>query len=95
MDALLAALNELNESPVLPDNEVVILNNLQHSSIKPLIKQIELLALQVLIDSEGRNVWEFHDLLAAAGFPVSCGERDRFGWLSAVIQTKKGRLIYG
>jgi hypothetical protein len=95
MDALLAELNELNASDAIPDNEVVVLNNLQHSPVRSLVKRIELIASQVLIDTEGRNVWEFHDVLAAAGFPVSCGERDRFGWLTAVIQTKKGRLIYG
>lgn len=95
MDALLTELNDLNTSNILPDDENVILNNLQNSPVRSLVKRIELISSQVLIDEEGRNLWELHDAMAAAGFPVSCGEKDAFGWLTGVIQTKKGKIIYG
>lgn len=95
MDALLTELNDLNTSNSVPDNEEVVLNNLQNSPVRSLVKRIELIASQVLIDEEGQNLWELHDTMAAAGFPVSCGEKDSFGWLTGVIHTKKGKIIYG
>lgn len=45
-----------------------------------------------LIDSRGQS-----DLRVARqhGIRVTCGERDSFGWLSGVIHTAKGKVVYG
>ena len=53
------------------------------------------LADEVLITSGGSCNWAAHRALAESGFPVSCGERDSFGWLTGVICTSKGRIVYG
>lgn len=48
-----------------------------------------------LIDSKGGCNFPAHRTLEAAGYPVSCGERDSFGWLTGVIRTRKGNIVYG
>jgi hypothetical protein len=53
------------------------------------------LADEELIDSKGGCNFPAHRTLEAAGFPVSCGERDSFGWLTGVIRTRKGNIVYG
>jgi hypothetical protein len=69
----------------LPDNyDGFITNN-----------EINNLACDCLIDSNGRCIWENHDVLREAGFQVFPGEQDRFGWLTGCIQTKKGIIVYG
>jgi len=69
----------------LPDNyDGFITNN-----------EINNLACDALIDSNGRCIWENHEVLGEAGFQVFPGEKDRFGWLTGCIQTKKGIIVYG
>jgi hypothetical protein len=53
------------------------------------------LAPEALIHPNGRPNIAQHEKLAAAGFKVVCGERDSFGWLTGVIITPKGRIVYG
>ena len=57
--------------------------------------EISSLASNSLIGAEGECLWENHEILKHAGFPVFPGERDRFGWLTGYIQTKKGILVFG
>ena len=52
-------------------------------------------AEQCLIDDAGACIWEAIDMLEAHGYPVFPGERDRYGWLTGCIQTKRGVLVYG
>lgn len=54
-----------------------------------------ILADGVLITPSGSCNLAAHRALAEAGFPVSCGEKDSFGWLTGVICTSKGRIVYG
>jgi hypothetical protein len=69
----------------LPDNyDEFITNN-----------EINNLACDALIDSNGRCIWENHEVLGEAGFQVFPGEQDRFGWVTGCIQTKKGIIVYG
>jgi hypothetical protein len=53
------------------------------------------LAPEALIVSSGRPNFEAHARLKAAGYEVSCGERDSFGWLTGLIHTPKGLIMYG
>ena len=48
-----------------------------------------------LIENAGSCGWGAHAQLAAAGYPVHCGERDDFGWLAGVITTPTGLIVYG
>jgi len=52
-------------------------------------------ASEALIDDEGKCIWESHRLLSENGFYVFPGERDRFGWVTGCIQTKKGIIVFG
>jgi hypothetical protein len=49
----------------------------------------------VLITTEGRCDWANIQMLEAAGFRVHAGEQDSFGWLTGVIKTKAGDIVYG
>lgn len=52
------------------------------------------LAPEALINKRGEPDFEAHRELAQAGYRVSCGERDSFGWLTGVIETPKGLIVY-
>jgi hypothetical protein len=81
---LVVALKRLDSSTE-PDNYDKYIQNDEISS----------LASNSLIGAEGECLWENHEILKHAGFPVFPGERDRFGWLTGYIQTKKGILVFG
>lgn len=63
--------------------------------LHPLLQQAVNEADSELIDSRGGCNFMNHKVLRDHGFPVRCGERDSFGWLSGVIRTKKGDIVYG
>ena len=54
---------------------------------------------RALIDDHGHPDFAAHKELerigVASGWKVVAGETDGFGWLTGVIQTKKGRIVYG
>ena len=82
---LLDVLKAIDADPSQEDNYDKYLNHSLASG----------LACDALIDFNGKNIWENHDILGGAGFPVFPGERDSFGWLTGCIQTKKGIIVYG
>lgn len=57
-------------------------------------KLIEL-ANQHLINKDGSCHWINHHRLEVHGFPVTCGEKDSFGWLTGCVETKHGIFVYG
>jgi hypothetical protein len=59
------------------------------------VEKVLELADAELIDSKGGCNFPAHCTLGAAGYPVSCGEKDSFGWLTGVISTRKGNIVYG
>jgi hypothetical protein len=74
----------------IPDTENVI-----NGIIDPdLMGQIQEAAARVLIDDSGKNRWDNHEILQTCGYYVFAGERDRFGWLTGCIRTKKGIIVY-
>lgn len=66
-----------------------------HEDLHPLIQEAISLADGNLITVTGACHWDNMEKLGKAGFNVTCGERDSFGWLTGIIHTKKGRIIYG
>ena len=66
-----------------------------HRACIPLVQKVVDLADVELITNKGSCNWAAHQLLKLAGFPITCGERDSFGWLSGVIHTNKGMIVYG
>jgi hypothetical protein len=90
MEELLECLHALELSD-LPDNAATVLP----VGTDPRIQRISSLASVVLITDEGQNRLENHRILKEKGFPVVAGEQDSFGWLSGIISTKKGGIVFG
>jgi len=91
MDALVFLLHEIDTSN-LPDEKNKILQAYEHSAV-PLIHNQ---AAGLLITSEGNPDFDrIDELHSLHGYFVFPGERDRFGWVTACIQTKKGIIVFG
>jgi hypothetical protein len=58
------------------------------------VTYLSALASDTLINRQGRPDMDMIDAMIEAGYDVFAGERDRFGWLSGCIQTKKGILVF-
>lgn len=95
MDVLVRALEALEASSAIPDvdgDDTIVLQTSQH----PLIEVIVSLADDLLITKSGQpnfsaidRLWHDHQYF------ITPGERDRFGWLTACLHTKKGTIIFG
>jgi hypothetical protein len=86
----LVHLLETLDAMEIPDQH----ENVLHESVE-YVRSIVDCANKVLIDENGKNIWENHAVLETYGFSVFPGEVDRYGWLSGCIQTKKGIVVYG
>jgi hypothetical protein len=94
MENLVECLRKL-EASELPDadgHEDVYIRSKDH----PLVVTIADMACHVFIDEDGKPLFEEMDrLLEEYGYLIFPGERDRCGWLTACIQTKKGVIVFG
>lgn len=63
--------------------------------LHPLVVEIIWLANEVLILNNGGCNWDNINELKANNFHVRAGEKDSFGWLSGIITTSKGEIMYG
>lgn len=97
MQPLIEKLKELvnNDSFPLESDDIIYLTDGSPDELPPLIQDIVSLADGLLIESDGRCAWSAHDILKKNGFPVVAGEKDSWGWLTGIIITKKGRVVYG
>lgn len=92
-DKLISALKVVEEDSTVAAKDW--LTDGENGTLPESIERVLSLANEVLIDSKGRCNFQAHSTLEAAGHPVSCGERDSFGWLTGVISTSKGNISYG
>ena len=95
MNELIAALQAIESDHSFVGNRHDYLTDGAYRRLHPLVKKVVDLADEELITNTGSCNWQAHKLLKDAGFPVTCGERDSFGWLSGVIHTTKGMIVYG
>lgn len=99
MQELIEALKEIEQATDLVNrymyDDVWWLTNGSWDDLDPRVARAVELACGYLIDSDGGCNWDAHDILKKNGFRVTCGERDSFGWLSGIIHTKQGRIVYG
>ena len=78
-----------------------ILNNFTHRSqlckaiVDRKITRIIDLCDTYLVNEKGGCNWDNIDILEQNGYYVGPGEQDRFGWLTGIISTKKGDIIFG
>lgn len=94
METLLDFLKQV-DALEMKDCDARLLNNNTNEVVRKFIEEISGLASEVLVGDEGQCLWDQHELLKEAGYSVFPGERDRFGWLTGCIQTKKGVIVYG
>lgn len=87
MDRLILLLREIDADETIPNDKNTILE---------CSKEIQSLAMELFIDEQGNPIFDNMDVLQQiSGFYIFPGERDRFGWLTACIQTKKGIIVFG
>jgi hypothetical protein len=70
-------------------------NKFFQAFIKHKVERITSMCSKLLIDSYGKCNYELMEELGSRGFSVGPGEQDRFGWLSAILYTKKGSIVFG
>lgn len=93
MQQLIELLREVESFDDIPDDKNAILNT---SDSGFCCKEITSLAMELFIDKNGSPIFEKMDELQdLSGFYIFPGERDRFGWLTACLQTKKGIIVFG
>lgn len=89
-DVLIDLLKELEASstpskPFLTDG--------LHKDLPQVVKDIIDMSETVLTDLKGSPKYPNIDKLKKAGFKVYPGETDPFGWVTGIIETKKGKLV--
>ena len=91
MQRLVECLKTVDASS-LPETPDIRLDVVDHM----LIDEIIFIATRLLINYEGEPDFDEIDrLYKEHGYFVFPGERDRFGWVTACIQTKKGFIVFG
>ena len=93
METLVRALQNIENSD-LPDmdGDDVYLHENDHA----LVSVVKSLATDICISSQGEPLFHTIDQLQQEyGYCIFPGERDRFGWVTACLQTKKGIIVFG
>lgn len=95
MESLVQALQLLDTSSSLPDvdgDDMMVLQAGDH----PLVLTISSLCNSLLITNEGvpnfdaiDTLWHNHQYF------VTPGDRDKFGWVTGCLHTKKGIIVFG
>lgn len=67
----------------------------ESGSHHPLIEAVITEACGSLIHDSGQANYYMMNLLKQRGIRVVSGESDSFGWLTGVVITSKGRVVYG
>ena len=62
----------------------------------PVIQELSVEASEIFISNAGQSVYTtFLALYSASKYRIVPGERDNFGWITGVVITPKGRIVYG
>ena len=93
MKELIEALRRVENNPEIEC--VSYLTNGVHEELHPDIQTVVELACEELADNSGYPHFGAMEVLEEEGFRVVAGETDSFGWLTGVIITNKGRIVYG
>jgi len=93
MDTLVELLTILDESDLSDmGEEDVYLQTIDHPAILAVIA----LSDSILITDEGEPNYDVIDsLYHDHGYFIYPGERDRFGWVTGCITTRKGIIVFG
>jgi hypothetical protein len=85
MDELVELIKQIEESEI---EEVEYLNNNETAS------RISSIAQGLFITEEGKCNWDNIEIAGKVNIHIFPVERDRFGWLIAGIETKKGIITF-
>ena len=91
----LNSLEKLNLEPIKMLNNYKSNNYFKTAVIQRKVSRIIGLANRYLIEGDGNPNYDMIEQLKSLGYYVGPGERDRFGWLTAIIETKKGMILFG
>ena len=62
----------------------------------PVIQELSVEASEIFISNAGQSVYTtFLALYSANKYRIVPGEQDNFGWITGVVITPKGRIVYG
>lgn len=67
----------------------------QNEDVSESIDAVVAAACSELITSEGRANQVAIAHVVKQGVAITCGEKDSFGWLTGVIHTKHGKIVFG
>jgi hypothetical protein len=76
-------------------NDYKCKSKFKESLIKYKLNKILCLLDELLINGSGKCDWANISILNNNGYYVGPGERDSFGWLTGVVYTDKGCIVYG
>lgn len=97
VNELILKLKELESDSSITDVLTKVQEKEQYYVYKlhPLVQEIIFLADDILIAKGGQVNWENVNLLKQEGFPVRPGDSDSFSWLTGLIKTSKGDIMFG
>jgi hypothetical protein len=70
-------------------------NKFFEAFIRHKINKIEALCCDLFINQEGHCRWDNISAMNSRGYYIGPGEKDRFGWLTGVLTTSKGNIVFG
>ena len=92
MEELVSYLRQFDASDLPDGDDDVILHHSDHE----LVAMIECIATEIFIGEEGDPLFsEIDRLLREYDYFIFPGDRDRYGWLTACLRTKKGVIVFG
>ena len=71
------------------------INKFKEAFIKHKLKKIICLADELLISDTGEVNWGNVQIVEDYGYYIGPGEQDRFGWVTGIIGTSKGDIVFG
>lgn len=62
----------------------------------PVVQELSVEASEIFISNAGQSVYTtFLAIYSANKYRIVPGEQDSFGWITGVVITPKGRIVYG
>jgi len=70
-------------------------NKFFQAFIRHKVNKIVFICNNIFVDEDGQCNWDTIDIIESRGFYIGPAEEDRFGWLTAILGTKKGDILFG
>jgi len=70
-------------------------NKFFEAFIRHKVNKIATICNDIFVDEDGHCNWDNIQTIESRGFHIGPAEQDRFGWLTAILSTKKGEIVFG